>query len=115
MSVYHFGAKRIVLVMLVEEFIFHLCQAFKQTLELPRDNMKQQLRCIHTWHLLLISDMRIQYRKLCLYDETRGEMTEISTHPGSLTKAIHLHHNVWPLLLTFSWKLNRFSLCSYFN
>lgn len=56
MNVQHFGTNGIVLVMLVEQFIFRLLNAFKQPLELPSDNIKQPLRCIHTRRLLLISD-----------------------------------------------------------
>lgn len=56
MSVQHFGTNGILLVMLVEQFIFRLLHAFKQPLELPSDNIKQPLRCSHTRRLLLISN-----------------------------------------------------------
>ncbi len=46
-------------------------------------------------------------RELCLYDETRGEMIEISPLPGSVTKVRHLHYNDWPLLVTFCWNVNK--------
>lgn len=41
------------LVMLLEWLMFFLLHAFKQPLELPGDNIKQPLRCIHTWHLAI--------------------------------------------------------------
>lgn len=56
MNVHHFGTNGILLVMLGEYFIFRLLHAFKQPLELPCDNIKQPLRCIHTQRLLLISN-----------------------------------------------------------
>lgn len=55
-------------------------------------------------HMALAIDLNhaIQYnRELFLYDETKGEMIEIGTLPGSVTKVRHLHYNDWPLLVTF--------------
>lgn len=65
MNARHFRLNGIILVMLVEEFIFLLLHAFKQTLELPGDNIKQPLRCICTWRSLLISSTLYSTAEKC--------------------------------------------------
>lgn len=69
-------------------------------------------------HKTLAIDLKyaIRYnRELCSYDETRGEMIEISALPGSVTKVIHLHYNDWPLPVTFCQDVNKLFCLSLFQ
>lgn len=72
MNEQHFGTNGILLVMLVEQFIFRLLNAFKQPLELPSDNIKQPLRCIHTQRLLLISNTLYGTMEICARTMRQG-------------------------------------------
>lgn len=52
--------------------------------------------------------------ELCLRDETRGKMIEISPLLQSATNVVHLHHNDWPLPATFCGNVNKpFCLFSF--
>lgn len=65
-------------------------------------------------HMALAIDLKhaIQYSgEVRVCDETKGEMIKISTLPGSVTRLMHLHHNAWPLLVTFPSNVNKLVFC----
>lgn len=85
------------------------------SLELSSDNIKQPLRCIHTWRSPLIWGTLYGTTENCACMMRRGEMIEISALPGSVTKVIHWHYTHWPLLELFCWNVNTVFCLSLFK